>query len=65
MTSKPHQLPGWHKLEILLNELLVETLSGNAEIALATALRNDHHYLGAPHPVGERIWYSVMDHSGD
>jgi hypothetical protein len=47
-------------LKSLLRELRVEPLETEPRIAYAAELLDKHHYLGAPSPVGERLWYGVF-----
>lgn len=49
----------------MLRDLRVEPLSTDDEIQRASELLDAHHYLGAPNPVGERLWYAVLDSGGD
>jgi hypothetical protein len=48
----------------LLRDIRVEPLWTSEEIQRAGQLLGTHHYLGAPNPVGERIWYAVLDVDG-
>jgi predicted transposase YbfD/YdcC len=54
----------WPSRESLLRDLRVEPLSTAGDIQRAGELLDKHHYLGAPHPVGERLWYAVLDALG-
>ena len=56
-----HHLPEWPSRQSLLCDIRVEPLPTAADIQRAGGLLDEHHYLGAPHPVGERIWYAVLD----
>ena len=42
-------------------DIRVEPLSTSEEIQRGVELLGAHHYLGAPNPVGERLWYAVLD----
>lgn len=53
--------PGWPSRQELLASLRVEVLEGAEEIQRAGQVLEQHHYLGKPHPVGERLWYAVCD----
>jgi hypothetical protein len=46
----------WLTLQSLLHDLCIEPLVTDPQIARAAELLDKHHYLGAPNPVGERIW---------
>jgi hypothetical protein len=55
----------WPSRQGLLRDLRVQPLSTGDEIQRASELLDAHHYLGAPNPVGERLWYAVLDTHGD
>ena len=63
--STPNQPSQWPSRQSLLCDIRVEPLSTTGEIQRAGELLDAHHYLGAPNPVGERLWYAVLDADGD
>jgi predicted transposase YbfD/YdcC len=63
--SHPSEHPSeWPTRHSLLRDIRVEPLSAGDDIQRAGGLLDAHHYLGAPHPVGERLWYAVLDALG-
>jgi hypothetical protein len=54
----------WPTLQSLLHDLSIEPLVSEAQIARASELLDQHHYLGAPNPVGERLWYAALAPDG-
>lgn len=63
--SHPSEHPSeWPTRQSLLRDIRVEPLSAGDDIQRAGGLLDAHHYLGAPHPVGERLWYAVLDALG-
>lgn len=54
----------WPSRQSLLRDIRVEPLSTAGDIQRAGELLDQHHYLKAPHPVGERLWYAVLDALG-
>lgn len=54
----------WPTLQVLLRELRLEPLASEEQIARAIELLDEHHYLGAPTPVGERLWYAARAPDG-
>jgi hypothetical protein len=48
----------------LLHDIRVEPLTTGEEVQRAGELLDAHHYLGAPNPVGERLWYAALDADG-
>jgi hypothetical protein len=48
----------------LLRDIRVEPLATSEEIQRAGEFLDAHHYLGAPNPVGKRLWYAVLDADG-
>ena len=54
----------WPTLQSLLRDLCIEPLVTDPQIARAAELLNKHHYLGAPKPVGERLWYAAIAPDG-
>lgn len=63
--STPNHPSEWPSRQSLLRDIRVEPLSTSEEIQRAGELLDAHHYLGAPNPVGERLWYAVLDTDGD
>jgi len=51
----------WPSRQSLLCDIRVEPLSTSEEIQRAGELLDAHHYPGAPNPVGQRLWYAVLD----
>ena len=62
--SAPNHPSEWSSRQNLLREIRVEPLCTSEEIQRAVELLDAHHYLGAPNPVGERLWYAVLDADG-
>lgn len=54
----------WPTLQSLLRDLRIEPLLTDPQIARAAELLDEHHYLGAPNPVGERLWYAALAPDG-
>ena len=50
----------WPTLQSLLRDISIEPLVDDSQIARAAGLLDEFHYLGAPNPVGERIWYAAL-----
>ena len=63
--STPNHPSDWPSRQSLLCNIRVEPLSTSEEIQRAGELLAAHHYLGAPNPVGERLWYATLDADGD
>ena len=63
MTQLPP--PVWPTLQSLLRDLRVEPLLTDPQIGRAAELLDKHHYLGAPNPVGERLWYAAIAPDGE
>lgn len=61
----PNHPSEWPSRQSLLRDIRVEPLSTSEEIQRAAELLDAHHYLGAPNPVGERLWYAACDAAGD
>ncbi len=62
--SAPNHPLEWPSRQDLLRDIRVEPLSTGEEIQRAGKMLAAHHYLGAPNPVGERLWYAVLDTDG-
>jgi alpha-L-fucosidase len=62
--STPNHPSEWPSRQSLLHDIRVEPLTTGEEVQLAGELLDAHHYLGAPNPVGERLWYAVIDADG-
>jgi len=54
----------WPTLQSLLRDLRIEPLVTGRQIGRAAELLDKHHYLGAPNPVGERLWYAASAPDG-
>ena len=59
--NSPTHPSEWPSRQSLLCDIRVEPLSTSEEIQRAGELLDAHHYLGAPNPVGQRLWYAVLD----
>lgn len=55
-----HPPTEWPTLQSLLRDISIEPLVDDSQIARAAGLLDEFHYLGAPNPVGERIWYAAL-----
>ncbi|MFO7640662.1 MAG: ISAs1 family transposase [Candidatus Competibacteraceae bacterium] len=65
MTHSTQDAPSeWPTLQSLLHDLSIEPLVSDPQIARAAELLDEHHYLGAPNPVGERLWYAALGPAG-
>jgi hypothetical protein len=60
-----HPPTEWPTLQSLLRDISIEPLVDDSQIARAAGLLDEFHYLGAPNPVGERIWYAALDPGGE
>jgi predicted transposase YbfD/YdcC len=54
----------WPTLQSLLRDISIEPLANDSQIARAAGLLDEFHYLGAPNPVGERLWYVALGPGG-
>ena len=50
--------------QTVLESLHVQLLEPH-ELARCNELLDQHHYLGSPHPVGERLYYVLTDPQGE
>jgi hypothetical protein len=65
LNSNNPSKPLSNDLSYLLKTLQISVLSSESEIARANELLEQHHYLGSLKAVGERLYYSISDETGD